>query len=138
LGINIYVPASKLDDTGVEMLAGTFDMGDMMDWGGWGWPFMGFWMIGLWVVLAVVGILVYFDAEKRGMNGLLWLVLILIPMFGFVALIIYLVIREGGRTAGMGGKGAGALLDERYAKSEISREEYLRMKEDLGGGKAQT
>jgi putative membrane protein len=119
------------------MLAGTFDMGDMMDRGGWGWPLMGFWMAGIWVVLLVAGILVYRDAEKRGMNGLLWLILILIPMFGFLALIIYLVIRESGHATGMGGKSAGALLDERYAKGEISREEYLKMKEDIGGGKVQ-
>jgi putative membrane protein len=120
------------------MLAGTYLMHDMMDWGWWGWPFMGLWMIGLWLLLAIVAIVVYFDAEKRGMNGLLWLILLLIPMFAIVALIIYLVIRESGPHVRAGGKSAGALLDERYARGEISREEYLRMKEDLGGGKAGT
>ncbi|HEY4942825.1 MAG TPA: SHOCT domain-containing protein [Rhizomicrobium sp.] len=29
--------------------------------------------------------------------------------------------------------GARAILEERYAKGEIQREEYLRMKQDLGG-----
>jgi len=106
-------------------------MGDMMDWGGWGWPFMGFWMIGLWLVLAVIGILVYQDAQKRGMNGLLWLVLLLIPMFSVVALILYLVLREAKTTAGAGGKSAGMILDERYARGDISREEYIRMKDDI-------
>jgi putative membrane protein len=110
----------------------------MMDWGWGGWPFMGLWMIGLWLILVVIAVLVYMDAEKRRMNGLLWLVLILIPMFGFVALIIYLVIRETGQTWGTGGRSAGALLDERYARGEISRDEYLRMKEDLGGGRPPT
>lgn len=110
-------------------------MGDMMDWGWSGWPFMGFWLIGLWIVLVVIAFLVYQDAQKRGMNGLLWLILILIPMFGFVALVIYLVVREAGTPAGTGGKSAGALLDERYARGEISRDEYLRMREDLGGAK---
>ena len=137
MGITITAPAGKKETTGEKMLAVICQMNDMMDWGWWGWPFMAFWMIGLWLILAIVAILVYFDAEKRGMNGLLWLVLLLIPMFALVALVIYLVIRESGPHA-PGGKSAGALLDERYARGEISREEYLRMKEDLGGGKSGT
>jgi putative membrane protein len=118
------------------MLAGTFQMGDMMDWGGWGWPYMALMMIGVWILFVVVAIVVYFDAEKRGMNGLLWLVLLLIPMFSIVVLIVYLVVRESGTRTRTGDKSAGMLLDERYARGEISREEYLRMREDLGGGKA--
>ena len=94
------------------------------------------WMAGLWILLVIIAIAVYFDAEKRGMNGVLWLVLILIPMMGFLALIIYLVVRETGQRAAPGGKSAGALLDERYARGEISRDEYLTMKQDLGGGSA--
>jgi len=111
-------------------------MDEMMDWGGWGWPFMGLGMLIVWVILAGIGILVYLDAKKRGMNGLLWLVLLLIPMFSIVALIIYLVLRESKTTDGAAGKSAAMVLDERYARGEISRDEYLRMKEDISQTKA--
>ena len=107
----------------------------MMDWDGMRWPLMGLLMLIVWVVLAAVGILVYYDAKKRGMNGLLWLVLMLIPMISIVALIIYLVLRESKTTAGGAGKSAGMVLDDRYARGEISRDEYLRMREDLSRGK---
>jgi putative membrane protein len=110
---------------------------DMMDWGMWGWPYMAFFMIGIWVVLAVIAILVYFDAQKRGMNGILWLVLLLIPMFSIVALILYLVLRESGGATRAGEKSAGMVLDERYARGEISRDEYLRMKEDISQKKSE-
>ena len=103
----------------------------MMDWAGSRWPFMVLMMLIIWAVLAVVAVLVYSDAKKRGMNGLLWLVLLLIPMFSIVALIIYLVLRESGAAAGTGGKSAMMLLDERYARGEISRDEYIRMKTDI-------
>lgn len=119
---------------GHSMNIGTTLMNDMMDGGMWGWPYMWIWVVGIWMGLAVIAILVYQDAQKRGMNGLLWLVLILIPMFGFVALVIYLVIRETGNPSTTGGKSAGALLDERYARGDISRDEYLKIKEDLQRG----
>jgi len=110
---------------------GTTLLNDMMDGGMWGWPYMWIWVVGLWILLAVIAVLVYQDAQKRGMNGLLWLVLILIPMFGFLALIIYLVSRETAQASGTGSKSAGALLEERYVKGEISRDEYLKIKDDL-------
>jgi putative membrane protein len=135
LGITITAARKKVGIAGERVMMGTFDMGDMMDWGGWGWPFMGLMMIGIWILFVVVAIVVYFDAEKRGMNGLLWLVLLLIPMFAVVVLIVYLVVRESGARIRTGDKSAGALLDERYARGEISRDEYLRMREDLGGGR---
>lgn len=109
---------------------------DMMDGDMWDWPYMWLFMVGIWVVLAVIAVLVYIDARKRGMNGLLWLVLLLIPMFSFVALIIYLVLREGGGATRAESKSASMILDERYARGEISRDEYLRMKEDISQKKS--
>ena len=48
------------------------------------------------IVWFVIGILlciwVYRDAEKRGMNGVLWLIITLIA--GIIGLIIYLVVRK--------------------------------------------
>ena len=91
----------------------------------WGFPFFGliFWL----VVFLAIGYLVYQDANNRGMNGLLWFILVIIPMVGWIFLILYIIVRE------TSGKRSTALeiLKERYAKGEITREEYLRMKEEF-------
>jgi heme/copper-type cytochrome/quinol oxidase subunit 2 len=47
----------------------------------------------VWFVIAILlCIWVYRDAESRGMNGVLWLIIVLIA--GIIGLIIYLVIRK--------------------------------------------
>ncbi len=47
----------------------------------------------VWYIVAILlCIWVYRDAESRGMNGVLWLIVILIA--GIVGLIIYLVVRR--------------------------------------------
>ena len=101
----------------------------MMDW--WGIPFMGFWMIGVWLVFVVIAFLVYEDAEKRGMPGLLWFVLVILPWIGLLFLIIYLIIREDKTQQFSLQKSAKSILDERCARGEITREEYQRMKKDI-------
>jgi putative membrane protein len=102
----------------------------MMDW--WGIPFMGFMMIGIWLIFVVVAILVYRDANKRGMNGLLWLILVILPWIGIVFLVVYLVIREEKNTQQSSpNKTAEQMLDERYAKGEITRGEYQQKKQDI-------
>lgn len=123
--------------------------GHMMDWDGWwGFPFMGMGMILIWLVFLVIGILVYRDAEKHGMNGLLWFILVIIPWIGIIALIAYLIIRSDHRTDGARylpppppgyvheksdrARSARTILDERYAEGLVSREEYLQKKVDLG------
>lgn len=103
----------------------------MMDRDWWGFPFMWFWMIGIWLVFIVIAILVYKDAEKRGMNGLLWFVLVILPWAGILFLIIYLLVREDKKKHIPSQKSAGAILDERYARGEITREDYLIMKKDI-------
>ncbi len=92
--------------------------------------YFGFGMVFWWLIFLAIGYLVYQDAEKRGMNGLLWFILVILPMVGFLFLILYLVMREEKPATG---KRALGILDERYAKGEISREEYLRMKKELEG-----
>jgi putative membrane protein len=110
----------------------------MMDW----FPFMGFGSVFFTLISLAVAYLVYKDAEKRGMNGLLWGLPILIPWVGILFLILYLILRDSGhRIAAIEKTGpessavakttAEELLDERYAKGEVDRETYLRMKEDL-------
>jgi len=102
----------------------------MMDW--WGIPFMGFWMIGVWVVFILIAFLVYQDANKRGMNGLGWFILVVLPLIGIVFLIVYFVIREDvASRRPWSDKSAEQILDERYAKGEISSEEYLQKKKEL-------
>jgi len=111
------------------------DFGHMMDWdhmmGWWGIPFMGYWGLLVWVVQIVIAVLVYKDAQKKKQNSLLWLILVILPWIGILFLIIYLIIRgEETEIKESIDKGQN-VLDERYAKGEITREEYLQMKKDL-------
>jgi len=68
----------------------------------------GEWFIGLgllfclvpiiWLVIAILlCIWVYRDAESRGMNGVLWLIVVLIA--GIIGLIVYLVVRKEKKSA---------------------------------------
>jgi membrane protein DedA with SNARE-associated domain len=49
------------------------------------------------VVWILIGIWVYRDAESRGMNGVLWLIVLILT--GIVGLIIYLVVRKEKKSA---------------------------------------
>ncbi len=100
---------------------------------GYGFGFFGFWMVFWLVVWVLIAYLVYQDAEKRGMNGLLWLILILIPMVNIVALIIYLAIRESQPQTQRreGERTPLEILRERYARGEITHEEFEKMKKEL-------
>ncbi|MGQ9720739.1 MAG: PLDc N-terminal domain-containing protein [Candidatus Jordarchaeum sp.] len=40
----------------------------------------------------VLGVWVYRDAEERGMEGVIWLLIVLLT--GIIGLIIYLIVRE--------------------------------------------
>jgi putative membrane protein len=76
----------------------------------------------------------WFGDGSYGMgHGIGWIFIIL-----FWALIIYLVVRGTGRWSGKGTgpgpqKSAEEILKERYAKGEINKEEFERMKRDLRG-----
>ena len=96
-----------------------------------GFGFFGFGMIFWWVLWVIVAYLVYQDAEKRGMNGLLWFILVLIPMLGIVFLLVYLAVRES--RAGERKSNALEILKERYARGEITKEEFERMKREIEG-----
>jgi len=47
--------------------------------------------VGWFVVAILIAVWVYRDAEKRGENGALWLIIVLIT--GIIGLIIWLIIR---------------------------------------------
>ncbi|AGB03439.1 SHOCT domain-containing protein [Methanoregula formicica] len=105
----------------------------MGGYGGWGFPFFGmWWMMLVWfIIFLIIGYFVYQDANKRGMNGLLWWILIIIPMIGILALILYVILRESSGNKITEGKTAIDILKERYAKGEITSEQFQRMSEEL-------
>lgn len=101
----------------------------MMDW--WGIPYMGYWNIGLWTVQLIIAFLVLKDCEKRNMNGLLWFILIILPWIGVLFIIGYLIVRSEGTEIKEGLDDAQKVLDDRYAKGEITRKEYMQTKMDM-------
>ena len=119
----------------------------IMDW--WGIPYMGFMMIAIWAVFVIVGVLIYKDAERRRMNGALWLILVFIPWVGVISTVVYLIVRANYPIQQPSNQypstvtyqnsseqqKALEMLDERYARGEISREEYYLMKKDIEYGK---
>ena len=87
-------------------------------------------MIITWLIFFFIAYLIYKDAEKKGRNGLLWGFLALIPWVGIVFMILYLVLREE-RHSVAGKTTSGDILVVRFAKAELTREQYLQMKADL-------
>jgi putative membrane protein len=125
-GVLLLISGPAIADNGDHM-----DGGGMMDMGWWGSSYMWFMMIGYWAIFIIIGILVYKDAKNRGMNGLLWFILVIIPWIGILFLIIYLIIREDKTSRDAPQKSATVILDERYATGEITREDYQKMKRDI-------
>lgn len=59
--------------------------------------------------------------------GILWFLLVAVVIVGIV-----LLVRSRGEASPLGGgRSAMDVLDERYARGEIDREEYLQRKDDL-------
>ncbi len=72
-----------------------------------------------------------------GMMGYGWAFMFLIPAVFLLLIVLggYYLITEAGRTdksESSHGERALEILKERYTKGEITREQYLKMKEDLG------
>jgi putative membrane protein len=104
-------------------------MGHMMDW--LGIPYIVFWWLSAWFVQLGLAFMVYKDAENKDKNGPFWFILSIIPWIGFLFLIGYVVIRGEEADIKEADEEAQRILDERYAKGEISRTEYLQMKKDI-------
>ena len=68
-----------------------------------------------------------------GLHGLIWLLFIALLVVGLVALIRFLWRGSPAQPAarGTGRSAALDLLEARYARGEIEREEYLQKKQDL-------
>ncbi len=98
------------------------------------WPrftFFNFWAISIWIVFIVIAFLVYKDAKDRGENGLLWFILVALPWIGILFLIIYLILRGDEEKPEDVEKKIDDILNERYAKGEITWEEYQQIKKNL-------
>ena len=96
---------------------------------------MWFWMMGMWIIFLFIAMVVYQDAEKRGRSdGLLWFILLLIPWVNVIALIMYLIVRSEGYSEHQLHVNATSILEQRYARSEISRDDFHQMKEDIRKG----
>ena len=93
------------------------------------------WMMGMWVFFIFIAMFVYLDAEKRGRSdSLLWFLVLLIPMVNWLGLVMYLIIRNDTSPSFSSPGHSIALLDERYARGEIDKIQYHRMKDDLRRG----
>ena len=80
---------------------------------GWpGFPFLGWGMLLLWL--------------------LVFLILVILPMVGFIFLILYLVLREpAGVQPVPGGDTAMDMLRQRYARGDIDEEEFRKRENEL-------
>jgi hypothetical protein len=54
-------------------------------------PFL---MIVIWLVQLLVAFLIYRDAKEQKMLAPVWAILAILPMFGYFADLLYLIIRE--------------------------------------------
>jgi putative membrane protein len=94
-------------------------------------PFVGvLWMIIAWLVQLVIAYFVYRDAKEQKMSAPLWFILIIIPMFGYLIAVLYVIIREVRKPIEIE-KTPLDRLKERFAKGEISLEEFEKGKDVL-------
>ena len=89
-----------------------------------------FGFIFLWIVQLVIAYFVYKDAKDQKMSAPLWFILVIIPFFGYMAAILYVIIREV-RKPIEPEKTPVDTLKERYARGEITAEEFEKAKEIL-------
>ena len=61
-------------------------------------------------------------------NGVFWLILL-----GIAAAVIYRLVRPTGQMRSGANSSGLSILEERYARGEIQRDEYLQKKQDLLG-----
>ena len=51
-------------------------------------------MIGIWVIQLLIAFLIYRDAKEQKMFAPVWTVLAILPLFGYLTDVLYLIIRE--------------------------------------------
>ncbi|MFQ5888131.1 MAG: SHOCT domain-containing protein [Candidatus Hydrothermarchaeales archaeon] len=92
-------------------------------------PFMILWLMGLiWAIGDVLG-----RTDLDTSNKIVWLVVIW--LFWIIGIVVYFFFGRPQKGISLGDEIGGTLriLDNRYAKGEITREEYIQMKEDIKG-----
>jgi hypothetical protein len=58
-------------------------------------PFAGLiMMIAVWIVQLLIAYLIYRDAKEQKMLAPVWAILAIVPMFGYLADVLYLILRE--------------------------------------------
>lgn len=99
----------------------------------YGYPFRGLFLgLGIaWIIQLIVAIIVYRDAKDRQLNPILWFILIILPVIGWLFLVIYVIIRETRHSPILEKEQAAEILDKRFAKGEITADEYRTMKEEM-------
>jgi hypothetical protein len=117
LGLMLLWPLRLLLMAPVGAVHGFFDNWDgirigRIHFGAWPWiGFAGIFGLALLALGIAILVWVYNDAEKRGLSGALWAILVF--FLHFLGFIIYLIVRAGhpipipGRTAPAGGPAAG-------------------------------
>jgi putative membrane protein len=80
-------------------------------------------MLILWLVQLVIAYFIYKDAKDQKMSAPLWFILVIIPCFGYLIAVLYVIIREV-RKPLEPEKRPLDLLKERYARGEITGEEF--------------
>jgi hypothetical protein len=51
-------------------------------------------MFAIWIVQLLIAFLIYRDAKEQKMLAPVWVILAILPMFGFLVDVLYLIIRE--------------------------------------------
>ncbi|MFZ1897234.1 hypothetical protein [Methanoregula sp.] len=51
-------------------------------------------MIVLWAVQLLIAFLIYRDAKEQKMLAPVWVILAILPMFGYLVDVLYLILRE--------------------------------------------
>jgi len=90
---------------------------------------LGFMMF-TWLVQLVIAYFVYKDAKEQNMSAPLWFILVILPMVGFLLAVLYVIIREV-RMPIEPKNTPLDILKERFAKGEITTEEYEQRKDAL-------
>jgi putative membrane protein len=93
-------------------------------------PVFGMVMVITWIVQLVIAYFVYKDAKEQKMSAPLWFILVILPMVGFLLAVLYVIIREV-RMPIEPANGPLDILKARFAKGEISLEEYEKGKDAL-------